>query len=157
MKYITQSMPSTTWVAFNRSRICSTSPATFILTLTSLIGQHKYDQWMVPISYGLTILRWVGALDWSASSSDFIAASTPPARCGTPAAVRPISTPESAPSNVSSLHSPRWPMRNTLPATFERPEPSEMLYFSSAILRNLSASCPGGISTAVKTGEYSAG
>src|SRR5271154_2067412 len=98
-----------------------------------------------------------GALDVVGSSSIFIAASTPPERCGTPAADRPISTPESAPSSVSSLHSPRWPIRNTLPATFDKPEPSEMLYFSSAILRNLSASCPGGISTAVKTGEYSAG
>ena len=29
--------------------------------------------------------------------------------------------------SVSSLHSPRWPMRNTLPATFDRPEPSDML------------------------------
>jgi hypothetical protein len=41
MKYITQSMPSTTWVAFNRSRICSTSRKTFTLTLTSLIDQQK--------------------------------------------------------------------------------------------------------------------
>jgi len=61
------------------------------------------------------------------SSSDFIAASTPPARCGTPAAERPISTPDNAPIKVSSLHSPRWPMRNTLPASLLRPEPSDML------------------------------
>src|SRR3982074_3505516 len=48
-------------------------------------------------------------------------------------------------------------MRNTLPASLLRPEPSDMLYPSSTVLRNLSASCPGGISTAVSTGEYSAG
>ena len=35
----------------------------------------------------MTIFKWLGAFDLSASSSDFIAASTPPARCGTPAAV----------------------------------------------------------------------
>src|SRR5271154_4964479 len=98
-----------------------------------------------------------GALDVVGSSSIFIAASTPPERCGTPAADSPISTPESAPIRLSSLHSPRWPMRNTLPATFESPEPSEMLYLSSVTLRNLSASWPGGIRTAVSTGEYSAG
>jgi hypothetical protein len=71
----------------------------------------------------------------SRASSAAIAAMTPPLRCGTPAAASPISTPESAPSSMSSLHSPRWPMRKTLPATLPRPEPSEMLYFSSVILR----------------------
>ena len=54
-------------------------------------------------------------------------AATPPARCGTPAAASPISTPDNAPIKVSSLHSPRWPMRNTFPATLLRPEPSDML------------------------------
>src|SRR6267378_5961511 len=75
----------------------------------------------------LTTFRCDGEFDWVGASSDFIAASTPPARCGTPAAARPISTPDRAPINVSSLHSPRWPMRNTLPASLLRPEPSDML------------------------------
>ena len=48
--------------------------------------------------------------------------SRPPRRRCDAARLRPtspISTPVSAPSSVSSLHSPRWPMRNTLPATFD--------------------------------------
>ena len=51
--------------------------------------------------YGLTIFR-CAEFDWLGSSSVFIAASTPPARCGTPAAASPISTPDRAPSKVSS-------------------------------------------------------
>src|SRR6266852_886517 len=74
-----------------------------------------------------TTFRCAGEFDCVGSSSDFIAASTPPARCGTPATERPISTPDKAPIKVSSLHSPRWPMRNTLPASLLRPEPSDML------------------------------
>src|SRR2546430_13399243 len=75
----------------------------------------------------LTTFKCAGEFDCVGSSSDFIAASTPPARCGTPAAARPISTPDKAPIKVSSLHSPRWPMRNTLPASLLKPEPSDML------------------------------
>src|ERR1700729_4292500 len=73
----------------------------------------------------LTTFRCAGEFESVGPSSDFIAASTPPARCGTPAAASPISTPDRAPINVSSLHSPRWPMRNTLPASLESPEPSD--------------------------------
>ena len=47
-----------------------------------------------------------------------------------------------------SLKSPRWPIRNTLPATLASPIPSDMLKCSSTTLRKRSASCPGGISTA---------
>src|SRR5207248_4111379 len=77
--------------------------------------------------YVLTTLRCPGEFDVVRSSSAAIAASTPPARCGTPAAASPISTPDKAPTRVSALHSPRWPMRNTLPASLDRPEPSDML------------------------------
>src|SRR6202035_6141600 len=80
----------------------------------------------------LMTLRCAGELLSLRPSSDAIAASTPPARCGTPAAARPISTPDKAPVSVNSLHSPRWPMRNTFPASLDRPEPSDMLYLSSA-------------------------
>src|SRR6185437_11978236 len=54
----------------------------------------------------LTTFRCAGEFDSVGSSSDFIAASTPPARCGTPAAANPISTPDNAPIRVSALHSP---------------------------------------------------
>ena len=48
-------------------------------------------------------------------------------------------------------------MRNTLPATLLRPWPSDMLKFSSAILRSASALWPSGITSAVSTGLYSSG
>src|ERR1700722_7168971 len=130
MKYMTQSIASTTWVGLNRSRI-------FFLP-NSLYGYYDGADRSVQITpigcasalrldgLQMTTLRCPGAFDFVGSSSDFIAASTPPARCGTPAAARPISTPDKAPIRVSSLHSPRCPMRNTLPATLLKPEPSDM-------------------------------
>src|SRR5262249_54759658 len=72
-----------------------------------------------------------------------------PGRCGTPATARLISTPASTPMIVRSLTSPRWPMRNTLPASLVRPVPSDTSKRSSAILRKASALCPSGISRAV--------
>ena len=52
---------------------------------------------------------------------DAMAAATPPALCGTPARLRPISTPARVPISVRSLISPRWPMRKAVPAS--RPSP----------------------------------
>src|SRR6266436_8756950 len=80
-----------------------------------------------PVAQLEVALSCAGVLDPLRSSSNVIAAATPPARCGTPASDNPISTPVSAPNSVSSLHSPRWPMRNTLPASLLKPEPSDML------------------------------
>jgi hypothetical protein len=37
----------------------------------------------------------------------------------------PCGTPVSAPIRTRSLHSPRCPMRNTFPASLERPAPSD--------------------------------
>src|SRR6202043_1749367 len=66
-------------------------------TMTAPIRQHKSRRSAAPRALRLddlqmTTLRCPGAFDFVGSSSDFIAASTPPARCGTPAAARPIST-----------------------------------------------------------------
>src|SRR6202022_3054407 len=134
MKYMTQSIASTTWVALNRSRIFFLPEfALFIASTAAPVAMTVFDDRPRPCQV-LTTFRCDGEFDWVGASSDFIAASTPPARCGTPAAARPISTPDTAPIKVSSLHSPRWPMRNTLPASLLRPEPSDMLYPSSTVL-----------------------
>jgi hypothetical protein len=56
-----------------------------------------------------------------------IAASTPPPRCGTPAARIASSVVASAPSTMGSLRSPKWPMRMTRPASGPSPPPSDKL------------------------------
>src|ERR1019366_3659475 len=58
--------------------------------------------------------------------STSMAANTPPALCGTLAIPSAISTPASVPISINSLKWPRWPMRNTLPFTLDRPAPSDM-------------------------------
>src|SRR5262249_19830977 len=60
-----------------------------------------------------------------------IAACTPPFLCGTLASASAISVPASAPNSISSLMSPRWPMRNILPANGPKLAPYEMLNCSS--------------------------
>ena len=44
-----------------------------------------------------------------------------PGSIGTPASRRPISTPHSVPASIRSLKSPRWPIRNTRPASLPEP------------------------------------
>src|SRR4029079_12515329 len=62
-----------------------------------------------------------GWVRWKCS----MAAATPlPTVKGTFWSRKVSSTPESAVSTISSLRSPRWPMRKTRPATFESPTPS---------------------------------
>src|SRR5271165_2956939 len=85
------------------------------------------------------------------------AASTPPLLRGTPARVRPISTPLSAPISIRSLRPPTWPMRKTRPLSLLKPAPSDMSKRRKMISRSRSASCPSGITTAVSTLEYSRG
>ena len=63
---------------------------------------------------------------------------------------RAISTPARVATMVRSLVSPRWPIRNTLPATLAKPVPSDTSNWSSATLRKASALWPSGISTAVR-------
>ena len=63
---------------------------------------------------------------------------------GTPAAARPSSTPPSVPISISSLKSPRCPMRNARPFSRPSPAPSDMLNRSSTIARNRSASWSAG-------------
>ena len=85
-------------------------------------------------------------------SSCAIAASTPLPATGTPARRSPISTPHSVPISMRSLKSPRWPIRNTRPASLPSPAPSDMSKRSRMILRTASAS---GVITAVNDAEYS--
>ena len=83
------------------------------------------------------------------------AASTPPGLIGTPASCRPICTPPSVPTSVRSLKWPRWPIRNTLPASLPSPAPSDMSKRSRMSRRTSSASWPSGSSTAVSEPECS--
>src|SRR5436309_223854 len=115
MKYMTQSIASTTWVALNRSRILYLTNSLLLISRHRLVSGHRRPP--APIApavarlpaplYVLTTFRCPGEFDVGRSSSAAIAASTPPARCGTPAAASPISTPDKAPTRVSALHSPR--------------------------------------------------
>src|SRR5436190_595023 len=86
-----------------------------------------------------------------------MAAWTPPARCGALASPNPISTPHSVPQSMRSLKKPRWPMRNTLPASRPRPVPSDRSKRSSTLRRKMSASWPSGITIAVSESLYSSG
>ena len=91
---------------FRHGRACSGCPH---LTATAVARDKPgHDEFSNNShSHVFTTFKCAGALSSLRPSSDFMAASTPPARCGTPAAVRPISTPDNAPIKVSSLHSPR--------------------------------------------------
>ena len=48
--------------------------------------------------------------------------------------------PESVPISVRSLKSPRWPTRNTLPASLPKPVPSDISQASSIVFLSASAS-----------------
>src|ERR1700687_2677050 len=87
--------------------------------------------------------------------SNSSATSTPAGWIGTSASCSPICTPASAPSRVRSLKWPRWPIRNTLPASLPRPAPSDMSKRSKMRSRTLSASCSSDSSTAVTDAECS--
>ena len=56
-----------------------------------------------------------------AASSSSSAAPTPWLDVVRPRARRPISTPHSVPASIRSLKSPRWPIRNTRPASLPEP------------------------------------
>src|ERR1700743_2610440 len=100
VKYMIHSIAGTTGVALHRSRMFD-FPGRFhrlsVITGRIRAGRLRVDQ---------TTLRCAGELVSVRSSSTFTAASTPPARWGTPAADSPISTPDNAPIRVSALHSP---------------------------------------------------
>ena len=59
-----------------------------------------------------------------------------------------------APNSMHSLRSPRWPILNTLPATFDSPAPSARLYLLNAVLITLDASKPSGTTMADTVSEY---
>src|SRR5439155_1600561 len=99
----------------------------------------------------------VGSTGLPVGARTFIAALTPPSRCGTPATLRPSSTPPSVPMSIRSLKAPRCPMRNTLPLSRPNPVPRDMSNLSTMISRSLSASWPSGVNTAVSELEYSSG
>src|ERR1700675_5097216 len=105
MKYMTHSIASTTWVALNRSRICFTPELDLVAFACLLLLRHRparrrgHAERQV-----LTTFRCPGEFVVGRSSSDCIAASTPPARCGTAAAASPLSTADKAPIQVKSLH-----------------------------------------------------
>ncbi len=95
-------LPDRSLGGYSAARYCSRIAATGTAT-----GGPTREVPMTTVAQLDITLRCAAALDWERSSSNVIAAATPPARCGTPASDNPISTPVSAPNSVSSLHSPR--------------------------------------------------
>ena len=65
-----------------------------------------------------------------------------PGAISTPASIMAISAPQMALAIMISSLFPRCPMRNTLPATFERPTPMDRLYFAYAFLTMRALSIP---------------
>ena len=64
-----------------------------------------------------------------------------------------ISAPAIALQSINSFRSPRWPILNTLPATFASPAPRAKLYVLNAVLITGTASVPSGTTIALTVSE----